>query len=62
MAFHGEWINRVLKIANHTLLNDQLRQDLGIIRETYDKEREKYVACRNADQNIPMMRGDVVIL
>lgn len=63
VASHGEWINRALKIANYTLLNDKLRQDLGIIRETHDQETEKYVTYRNADQNIPIMGGgDAVVL
>lgn len=50
VAAHGDFINVKLGISNTAILEDgQLRRDLGIQREAYDKEQMSYVACRIAD-------------
>lgn len=50
VASHGDFINVRLGISNTTILEDnQLRKDLGIQREAYDKEQMSYVTCRIAD-------------
>lgn len=50
VASHGDYINTKLQVQNHVLMNGDVRNKTGIIREAYDKEHMGVLTCRLADQ------------
>lgn len=72
VASHGDFVNRRLRIANHELLNDDLRRELGIVVEAYDESLTSLFTERFTDTLYPRFwrtysplvaieRGDAVI-
>lgn len=62
---HGDWMNRHLRMPNHTLLQDQtLRQQLGIRSECYDDNVMTPFSCYLSDSNPPhyWVRGEPLAL
>jgi hypothetical protein len=53
VASHGDFVNRILKIPNHELLNNELRGNLGIECEVYDAVVNRYVTSRHSDTHFP---------
>lgn len=50
VASHGDYVNTKLGVQNYILMNDDIRNKTGIIREAYDKEHMNLLTCRLADQ------------
>jgi len=72
VASHGDFVNRHLQVANHELLDDGLRQELGIVVEAYDEALTSLFTERFTDTLYPRFwrtysplvaieRGDPVI-
>ena len=53
IASHGDFVNRYLKIINYELLNDEIRNELGIIAEAYDPIFTNYQKARISDSAYP---------
>ncbi|TBL70839.1 hypothetical protein [Paenibacillus thalictri] len=54
VASHGDFVNRILGLSNHALLqNKALRESLGIELEVYDDSFMKYVTSRHSDMIYP---------
>lgn len=53
VASHGDFVNKKIGITNVLIVNDQVREKNGIIREAYDDEHMKYITYRIADHSSP---------
>jgi len=51
VASHGEFVNVRLGIPNKYLINNEIKFELGIIREAYDDEHINKLTCRIADHS-----------
>ena len=51
IASHGDYMNTRFKFQNYQLINDEVREKCGFIREAYDSAHMKALTCRIADQN-----------
>lgn len=54
VASHGDFVNRIIGMANHEFLDASLRQQLGILAEVYDPLLAKPVTIRVADRPPPV--------
>ncbi len=50
---HGDFVNRKLSVANHNLLDFDVRENLKIELETYDQSFMKHVGARHSDTHYP---------
>jgi len=56
VASHGDFVNRKLLISNDEILVDQdLRDDLGIELETYDDDAQVHICSRHSDHMRPKL-------
>ncbi|WP_336490114.1 hypothetical protein [Methylobacterium nigriterrae] len=55
IASHGDFANRFLKMANTEIIDLNLRKELNIIVEAYDKEVENLIDARIIDRELPIM-------
>lgn len=54
VASHGDFVNRKLKIANHLLLQQDLRDELGIVAEAYDPVFTENYSIKISDKEAPV--------
>lgn len=50
---HGDFANRKLGVPNHCLLDEDLKNSLGIELETYDHEFMRHITSRHSDTDYP---------
>lgn len=53
VASHGDFANRLLDLANTTIIDRAFAERLGIIAETYEPWVQEAVSCRVSDQHYP---------
>jgi hypothetical protein len=54
VAAHGDLANRRLKMTNTELLDDELRNEFGILAEAYDLDLEQRFEARIIDRELPI--------
>lgn len=54
VASHGDFVNRKLKIANHLLLQQELKDELGIVAEAYDPVFTENYSIKISDKEAPV--------
>lgn len=54
VASHGDFVNRKLKIANHFLMQEDLRNELGILAESYDHVFTENFSLKISDKEAPV--------
>ena len=50
VASHGDYVNTKLGVQNTILMTDEVRMQVGLVREAYDEEHMDALTCRLADQ------------
>ncbi len=50
---HGDFVNRAMQVANHELLDDDIRHTYKIELETYDEKFMKFITARQSDTIYP---------
>jgi len=51
VASHGEFVNVKLDVPNKYLINNDIKSELGIVREAYESEHIDKLSCRIADHS-----------
>jgi hypothetical protein len=51
IASHGDFVNVKLGLPNYHIVDEEVRRQVGIIREVYDSEQMDYVTFRRADHS-----------
>ncbi len=54
VASHGDFVNRKLKVANHFLLQQDIRDELGIVAEAYDPVFTENYSIKISDKEAPV--------
>jgi hypothetical protein len=53
VASHGDFVNRTLKMPNWELINQELREQMGLEFEAYDELVNRCVTSRHSDTHYP---------
>lgn len=61
IASHGEFVNIKLGVPNKYLINSDIKDELGILREAYDNEHFDKLTCRIADHSSKDFTNEALI-